>query len=146
MIDRKFIGAKTEAVSVEVERGQLRFFCKAIGETNPVFTDEKAAKAAGYRSLPAPPTYAIVLSTGRPQTLALLHRMGVDFRRLLHGEQHFQYFEPICAGDVITVQDEVIDIYDKKGGALEFFVIQTTATNQNDEYVARMRNVSLVRS
>ena len=61
MIDKKHIGRTTKPQTVDVEKGRLRFFAKAIGETDPVYTDEAAAKAAGYKSLPAPPTFALCL-------------------------------------------------------------------------------------
>jgi len=61
MIDRKWIGHKFAPYTRKIEKGQLWFFAKAIGETNPIFTDEVAAKAAGYPALPAPPTYGFSL-------------------------------------------------------------------------------------
>jgi acyl dehydratase len=72
--------------------------------------------------------------------------MGVDLARLLHGEQQFEYFADICAGDVITLQSTVTDIYDKKGGALEFAVEETTATNQNGELVAKTIQTLVMRN
>lgn len=48
MIDRRFIGWTSERLSVAVETGQLRLFAKATGETNPIYFDEAAAKAAGH--------------------------------------------------------------------------------------------------
>ena len=57
MLDKSYIGHVFPAFTAEVERGRLRFFAKAIGGSNPIYTDEEAAKAAGYRALPAPPTF-----------------------------------------------------------------------------------------
>src|SRR3546814_13237942 len=56
MIDTKWIGHRFPAIRWEVEKGRLRFFAKAIGETRPEFIDEAAAKAAGHPSLLASPT------------------------------------------------------------------------------------------
>ena len=64
MLDRKNIGRISKPHTVEVEKGRLKFFAKAIGETNPIYTDESAARAAGYRSLPAPPTFIFSLDDG----------------------------------------------------------------------------------
>ena len=50
MIDKKHIGHELPASVLDVEKGRLRFFAKAIGETDPVYTDEAAAEAAGYRA------------------------------------------------------------------------------------------------
>ena len=74
MIDRKFIGYRTEPFTVEVEKGRLRMFAKAIGETDPIYTDEAAAQAAGYRSLPVPPTFLFCLEMEQPDPLRLVQR------------------------------------------------------------------------
>ena len=57
VIDRKIIGLKFPDHAAQVEAGQLRFFAKAIGETDPISSDEDAAKAAGHPALPVPPTF-----------------------------------------------------------------------------------------
>ena len=84
MIDTRFIARALPAHTVEVEKGRLRFFAKAIGERNPVYTDESAARAAGYRSLPVPPTLLFSLDNEVPDPFAYLTDMGVDVRRILH--------------------------------------------------------------
>ncbi|MEZ5450193.1 MAG: MaoC family dehydratase N-terminal domain-containing protein [Thiolinea sp.] len=134
MIDRTHIGYEAEPLTVEVEKGRLRF-AKATGQTDPIYLDEAAAKAAGYPALPAPPTFMVSLELESPEPFKLFEVLGVDLNRILHGEQAFQYLKPICAGDTITLRPKVVDIYDKKGGAMEFIVITTTATNQHDETV-----------
>lgn len=55
MIDRKYIGHAMPAFDVLVEKGRLRFFAKATGQTDPVYSDEAAARAAGHPGLPVPP-------------------------------------------------------------------------------------------
>ena len=76
------------------------------------------------------------------QLLALL---GIEPTKILHGEQSFTYYQSACAGDTITVESVIEDIYDKKNGALEFVVKAARATNQNNELVAEMRTVLVVR-
>lgn len=146
MIDNKFLGMKFEPHTVEVEKGQLQFFARTVGENDPVYTDEAAAKAAGYRSIPVPPTYAFSLNMATPDRFKFLDIMGIDLGRVLHGEQRFEYLEPICAGDIITFESVVSDIYEKKGGALDFLTLDITATNQNGEVVVRMQNLTVVRN
>ncbi len=144
MIDRKFIGTRSTPFTLDVEKGQLRSFAKAVGERNPIYTDENAAAAHGYASLPAPPTFAFCLNLAAPQPSTRYRDMGVDPSKLLHGEQHFHYLKPIFAGDAITLQSEIIDIYDKKNGALEFIVTETTGTNQNGHVVVKMLATTVV--
>jgi acyl dehydratase len=146
MLDRSYIGHSFPPLSVPVEAGQLKFFARAVGEDNPIYSDENAAKAAGYRALPAPPTFVFSLNLSGTNLDEKYVPMGVDLARLLHGEQQFEYFADICAGDVITLQSTVTDIYDKKGGALEFAVEETTATNQNGELVAKTIQTLVMRN
>ncbi len=147
MIDRKFIGAEGPLRSIEVEKYPIRFFALAIGETNPIHSDEAAAKAAGYASLVAPPTFVSCLSSmaADPST-SLFQRMNIPMERVLHGEQNFTYHRPVVAGDVLTFRSKVADIYEKKNGALEFIVNETTISNQRDEHVADMSFVLIVRN
>ncbi len=147
MISKDHIGLKMETRSITTEKNQLAFFAKAIGETDPVYSDEDAAKAAGHPTLPALPTYAFCLNHMAPgKQPGMLEVLDIDIGRILHGEQHFKYFKPIYAGDTITFAGEITDIYDKKGGALEFIVVKTTATNQKNETVAELTGVTVVRN
>lgn len=144
-IDRKFIGQESEERAVEVEKGQLRLFAKAVGETNPVYTDEAAARDAGYAALPAPPTFAFSLALLAPAKGGSLSEMGITIGNVLHGEQSFDYHVPIVAGDTIRLKSRITDIYEKKGGALEFIVTETTAHNQNGALCVSARGVTVVR-
>jgi acyl dehydratase len=147
MIDKKFIGWEGPTFSVDVEKGRLKFFAKATGNTNPVYTDEEAAKAAGYPALPAPPTFMFVLDFEQPgNPFAVLDVLGVNIGKILHGEQDFQYKKMIFAGDTITISSKITDIYDKKGGALEFLVQKYEAKNQQGELVATMTRSIVVRN
>ena len=145
MIDRKYIGLDLPPYTVEVEKGRLRFFAKAIGEHNPIYTDENAARAAGYRSIPIPPTFLFSLENEQPDPFGYLTAMGVDMRKVLHGEQQFTYYAPVCAGDRLTFAPRIADIYEKKGGALEFVVRETVVRDTNGAAVARTRCVIVVR-
>ena len=140
MIDKRFIGHEFETFETVVEKGRLRFFAKAIGETNPIYLDEKVAQEAGYRSLPAPPTYPFVLDMDGPELLPILKLLNMDIAGVLHGSQEFEYAQPICAGDRITVKSRIADIFDKKGGAMEFVVTASSYTNQNGDEVAKASN------
>ena len=146
MIDKKHIGMTLPQHSVAVEAGRLRFFSKAIGETDTVYTDEAAAKAAGYRALPAPPTFLFSLDLEREDPLDWLIRLGMDLGKILHGEQSFTYHAPVCAGDTVTFDTRISDIYDKKGGALEFVVKETRVRNQDTVHVADLKSTVVHRS
>jgi acyl dehydratase len=146
MIDSKWIGAVTSDFEADVEKGQLRFFAKAVGENDPVYTDESAARTAGYPSLPAPPTFLFTLNLAQPDPLGKYIRMGVDLAKLLHGNQDFEYHAPICAGDRIRLKSHISDIVEKKGGALVLLVEETSATNQRGESVGRSVQTLVIRN
>lgn len=137
MLDKNLIGHEFPTFSADVEKGRLKFFAKAIGETNPIYTDEAAALAAGYRALPAPPTFTMVLDMEGPEMLPMLDLLNMDIARILHGSQEFEYMEPICAGDRITMTARIADMFDKKDGALEFVVMEHVYTNQEGAMVAK---------
>jgi len=146
MIDRSFIGHEMPAFSEPVEAGRLRFFAKATGQADPVYSDEAAARAAGHPGLPVPPTFLFCLEMEGPNPAAIREMLGLDYRRLLHGEQSFKYHAPAHAGDVLRFTQRIEDIYDKKGGALEFVVRSTRVDNQRGERVAEMRAVTVMRN
>lgn len=146
MLDRSFIGHTFDPVSIEVEKGQLKFFAKATGENNPVYSDEATAKAAGHPALPAPPTFLFSLGLMGPEPYPVLSLLNIDIGKVLHGEQRFTYSGQIYAGDTITRTETIRDIYDKKGGALEFIVHETEAVNQRGEVVGTATTVTVVRN
>lgn len=146
MIDKTWIGHELPSSILPIERTRLRFFAKAVGETDPVYTDEAAARDAGYPDLPAPPTFLFAAELDSGAIDLMLERLGVPVAKLLHGEQGFTYHAPACVGDTITVRSRIEDIYDKKNGALEFVVKTSRATNQRGELVAEMRTVLVCRN
>ncbi len=145
MIDKKFIGHQMPPSVLMVDRTRLQFFAKAIGETDPVYTDLAAARAAGYPDVPAPPTFLFAAELDSGANMQLLADLDIPLSKLLHGEQSFRYRQAVCAGDTVTVQSSISDIYDKKGGKLEFVVKNSRVTNQRGELVAELGTVLVVR-
>ena len=146
MIDRRHIGSELPPFTVEVERGRLRFFAQATGQTDPVYLDEAAARAAGHPDLPVPPTFFFCLEMDAPNPGLLREQLGLDIARILHGEQGFTFHRLAHAGDRLTFRQRIDDIYDKKGGALEFIVRSTQVSNERGEAVAELRAVTVYRN
>jgi len=146
MLDSSKVGHEFPAFTVDVEKGRLRFFAKAIGETNPIYTDESAAQAAGYPAIPAPPSYMFSIDLDGPELLPIIGLLDLDIGRVLHGSQEFEYLGQIYAGDRISQQCKIVDIYDKKGGALEFVVQESSYTNQNGDLVGKARQTLVYRN
>jgi acyl dehydratase len=145
MIDKQFIGYEVPPTLWDVEKGRIRFFAEVIGATDPIYFDASAAQAAGYRNVVAPPTFIFGAESDSGVLMKLLDTLKIDLREVLHGEQRFDYHAPVCAGDTLRFQTRVSDIYDKKGGALEFVVNDTKVTNQLGEHVSDLHSVIVVR-
>lgn len=144
-LDRSLIGRELSGETLLVSRSRLRFFAKATGQTDPVYTDVDAAIAAGHRDLPVPPSLFTAVDLESPDPFGWLREIGVDLRTVLHGEQEFVYHRMAYAGDELTTVSRISDVYDKRGGELEFLVRTTSVTNQDGELVAESVSTTVVR-
>lgn len=145
-LDRSAIGRELPGASLLVTRSRLRNFATATGQTDPVYTDLDAAKQAGHRDLPVPPTFVFGIDLEGSAPFAWVDELGIDLRTVLHGEQRFDYREMAYAGDELATVGRITDIYEKKGGLLEFVVKATTVTNQHGAVVAELRSVMVVQN
>jgi acyl dehydratase len=134
------------AFNVAVEAGRLRFYAKATGQTDPIYTDEVAARAAGHPALPVPLSFLFCLEMESPNPAAIRELLGIDYRRVLHGEQSFTYHSMAYTGDTLRFEQRIDDIYDRKAGSLEFVVRLTRVSNQRGEAVADLRCVTVLRN
>ena len=85
-----------------VGREKVREFAQAIGETSPACHDVASARAMGYADIIAPPTFAFVVAYAGSSQAALDPELGLDYSRVVHGEQRFAYERPIVAGDALV--------------------------------------------
>ena len=145
-LDKNVIGHEFKPFSTTAEAGKVKLFCKAIGEEDLIYQDEAAAKAAGYKKVPVPPTFLQALTNDDPEKGGLLRLLNVDIGLILHGEQHYDYYAPVFVGDTITCQQKVVDMYDKKGGALWFVVSETSMKDQAGKLVAKGTGITVVRN
>lgn len=117
-----------------VEAGKIREFALAIGLRDSIYYEQQAAMAAGYRDIPAPPTYTTVIDFWNDRDFyQLFAGWGLDPNDILHGEQSFEYQNDIIAGDVIKATAVMTNRFDKKDK--RFYLIETTYRNQYDEVV-----------
>lgn len=145
MLDKSKIGYTSSPFVVEVEKGAIRRFADAIGDPNPLYRDEDVARSSPFGAIVAPPTFiqAIIQDVNASVRKAL----DYDPKKLLHGEQSYTYYQPVLAGDVITCIARIADIYEKEGksGTMDFFVVETTGTNQRGKRVFVARSILVVR-
>ena len=94
----------------EVSRVKIAEFATAIGEPSPLCRDREAAQAAGYPDVIAPPTFAIVISSASGAKITFDPGLGVNYARIVHGEQSFTHSRPLHAGDVVVAQSTIESI------------------------------------
>jgi len=110
-LDQSFVGRTYPPTPpYEVGREKIREFAEAIGDANPAYRDPEAARALGHRDVIAPPTFGIVLSMTAGRQVIADPELGLDYSRVVHGEQRFVITRPIRAGDRLTVTMTVENI------------------------------------
>lgn len=103
-LNQDYVGrVYTAPRAYEVGREKIREFAVAIGDGNPAYHDEEAARALGHRDLIAPPTFPIVIGREAAAAAMLDPGLGLDYSRVVHGEQRFAYSRPVTAGDRLVV-------------------------------------------
>ena len=93
-----------------VAREKVREFASAVFATAPIHHDVDAASAAGYSDVVAPPTFPIVIQEKTLQQLLSHPGAGIDFSRVVHGDQKFEYQRPLVAGDDVVATLRVTKI------------------------------------
>lgn len=143
MLDRSLIGRESEPVLHDVERSAIRRFAEALGDPNPLYQDEGAARAAGFPGLVAPPTFPLALTANE----RFRHSLDLGTRSILQGEQQFEYARPIVAGDRITVVTRVADVQEKAGasGPMDVLVLEDEGRDEKGEWVFRSRATLILR-
>jgi acyl dehydratase len=101
-----------------VGREKIREFSRAVFATNPINHDVDAANAAGYSDVVGPPTFAIVIQEATLAQLLAEPDAGIDFSRVVHGEQRFSHGRPIVAGDTLTATLTVTSVKTLGGNAM----------------------------
>lgn len=102
-VNTDLVGTVYPPLRYEVSREKIREFAEAVGDANPAYVDPGAARGLGHPDVIAPPTFAVVAT--RDSQLAVINdpQLGLDFSRVVHGDQRFAMTRPITAGDVLIV-------------------------------------------
>ena len=142
-------------VTVPIDRREAQRYAYAVGDENPLYFDEKAAHEAGYRTITVPPlfiTHALVL----PKPASTLREDGLyedttsvqlEVSRMMFGGEEWDFIEPVCVGDEITATTRLADLDQKEGSKGPFvrLVRETTFVNQDEQVVARSRQIGIAR-
>lgn len=127
------IGKTYPPSTYAVGREKVREYALAVGESDPLYLDVEAARAAGHRDVVAPPMFAVVYSAPALGPAIFDPDLGIDFALLVHGGQEFRWGPLVVAGDEITTTVSVKDV--SRRDALGFFVFESVSTNQEGHTV-----------
>lgn len=143
-LDRSFVGrrfAPTEPY--QVGREKIREFARAVGADDPAYHDPQAARTRGYADVIAPPTFPAVVTMAASRQIVDDPALGVDYSRVVHGDQRFSYSRPIVAGDELVCVNTVEEITGR--GGHEFLTVRTDVTTTAGERVVTAWSKLVVR-
>ncbi len=137
---REAIGVESEPRTHEVESGAVIKFAQAIGDPNPIFNDEEAARKTRYGGIVAPPTFLRSMPAG-PTKVDVRSPYGAA----LDGGSEWEYFEPVRVGDRITVTVKISNIFERPGrlGNMLFMIRETKYVNQFGRVVAIQKGTGI---
>lgn len=136
-------GKTYQELTFEVERDRVTQFALAVGENDPRFLEDGAARAEGFPEQLAFPTFPTVLGILVSAQAVTDPELGLDYSRVVHGEQAYEWKRPIVVGDVLKATPRIADIYTK--GPNEFLVIEAEMTDADGEVVCISRGTLLSR-
>jgi acyl dehydratase len=143
-LDRSFIGRSFPPTPpYQVGREKIREFATAIGAVDPAYHDPAAARALGYPDVVAPPTFPTMVTMAASQQIIDDPALGMDYSRVVHGEQRFSYTRPVVAGDELVCVNTVEEIVER--GGHEFLTTRTEVTTAAGEPVVTAWSKLVVR-
>ena len=143
-LDASFVGrCYPAAATYQVGREKIREFADAIGDGNAVYRDPDAARAAGYPDLVAPPTFAMILVLRTQEELINDPKLGLDYRRMVHGSQSFTHHRPITAGDELAATLHVDGI--RAMGGNDMLTVRCEITDSAGDPVTTARAMLVIR-
>jgi acyl dehydratase len=132
-LDQSFVGRTyppTEPYSVGREK--IREFARAIGATDAAYHDPEAARALGYSDVVAPPTFPVIVTMGTShRQIAEDPELGLDYSRVVHGDQKFAYVRPVVAGDTLVCVNTIEEMTTR--GGHDFLTTRTDVTSEDGE-------------
>ncbi len=124
-------------------REKIREFAEAIGDDNAVYRDPGVARAFGYPDVIAPPTFAIILTLRAQQALISDPHLGLDYSRMVHGDQSFTHHRPIRAGDELAATLHIDRI--RTMGSNDLLTVRCEITDRVGDPVTTARSMLVVR-
>jgi acyl dehydratase len=133
-MDQSFVGRSWPPTAPYlVGREKIREFARAIGATEAEFHDPEAARALGYADVVAPPTFPVAITMEASRQVINDPELGLDYSRVVHGDQRFKYARPVVAGDALVCVNSVDEITSR--GGHEFITTRTEVSTTDGEPV-----------
>lgn len=136
----KTIGTESDPVVHKIEKSSIIRFARAIGDPNPLFSDEYTAQKTRYEGIVAPPTFLRSLDDS-PTRVQIVS----PYSAFLDGGSQWEYFLPVRPGDHIKVIIKITDIFERQGklGNMIFVISESKYVNQTDDTVAKQHGTDI---
>ncbi|WP_432252893.1 FAS1-like dehydratase domain-containing protein [Streptomyces sp. HNM1019] len=135
-LDQSFVGRTyPPTAAYEVGREKIREFADSLGDTNPVYTDPEAARDLGYPDVIAPPTFIFTITfKAAGKQVVEDPQLGLDYSRVVHGDQRFEYTRPVRAGDRLKVTSIIDSIKSLAGN--DILSVRGEVHDESGDHVA----------
>ncbi|HQG32983.1 MAG TPA: MaoC family dehydratase N-terminal domain-containing protein [Deltaproteobacteria bacterium] len=134
-IDTKFIGKTWPEQSYDVSKEKIKEYAKAIKNLDPHYVDEEFAKKSKYGCIIAPPTFCVVFGANLIEPVFFDNELKLNLAMLVHGEQSFEFYEVVKAGDTITTSSRISHIENKE--KLDVITVDLLSKNQHGRDVCK---------
>ncbi|SFQ63768.1 Acyl dehydratase [Amycolatopsis arida] len=143
-LDPSFAGRTYPPTSTyEVSRAKIAEFAAAIGDDNALYRDPAAARAAGYPDVIAPPTFLTIINVPAINAVVADPELGLDYSRMVHGDQSFQHTRPVHAGDELAIATHIESVSARAGN--DFLTVRADITDAAGKTVCTTRAQLVVR-
>ena len=142
-VNTDVIGKTFAPATYAVGREKIREYARAVGETDPLYLDVEAARSAGYEDVVAPPMFAVVYSLPAVWPALFDEDVAIDFAKMVHGGQEFEWGPVVVAGDEITTTTSLKDASERRGN--DFFVFESVSVNRHGDTVCTGLWTNIVR-
>ncbi len=139
-LDPSLTGHEIQAETGVITAQDVRLFADAIGDTNQIFRDVAAARSAGYRDIPAMPTFVTRFRVSFAEA-----GLDPEHSQVLHGEQEYEYTRPLCVGDTLVVRHRVASIRQSARGGMSIMTLEQLGDTPDGERVVTGRATVIVR-
>lgn len=144
MLSPDFVGrVYPSAGTHEIRASSIAAFARAINDENPAYLDPEAARALGYSNVIAPPTFLITVALDESQRALADPELGLDWARVVHGDQRFEFHRVVVAGDVLSCKSTIEAIKTVAGS--DFVTVRADFVDQRSAPVASASSLLVFR-